>query len=233
MKNIWLWLFIIVGLLLAIYFGIGRGYLQQVFQSFQPTGQLNFSITDPGLGSSLSNDKKKVQATITPANDSTKRQNNGPQNITALNLTITKVEVHFATNEEISSQTATTTPTISPTEPIDHWQALHIKNPFTVDLVKLANTNSILSLGLTNLPAGKYTQVRLFLSTASATLASGAIVNLDMLGKDNVVKIIQPFTINPGKTTTLIVDFDAQHSVVKADGKYILKPVVAKIEEQH
>lgn len=201
--------------------------MQSLLSDSGASGTLVFAVMDPqpSLPPKAQNKDHKITPTAVPA----KGQANGPQTVAALTMTITKVEVHLASNEAKVS----VTPNVSPAEPEDHWQTLTITTPFTVDLVKLAATNSISMLGITTLPAGKYTQVRLFLSSATATLADGTVVNLDILGPDNMVKVIQPFTVVAGQKTTLIMDFDAQHSVVKADNKYILKPVVAKLLEQH
>jgi hypothetical protein len=40
------------------------------------------------------------------------------------------------------------------------------------------------------------------------------------------IKFIHPFVIEDNKTTSLIIDFNADSSIVKAGDKYILKPVV-------
>lgn len=232
MNKVWIWTLIIVALVVAVY--LGRHTLKPMLGGTASTGNLVFAVTDPPEQPTLPRQAQGNDNQITPTPTPTsKGQINGPQTVTALNLTITKVEVHFATNETSASPSPSITPSPSPTEPTDHWETLNVPNPTTVDLVKLAASHSISTLGLTTLATGKYTQVRLFLSAASAKLSDGTTVNLDILGQDNIVKIIQPFTVVAGQTTTLIADFDAQHSVIKADGKYILRPVVAKLTEQH
>lgn len=231
MKKAWIWILIIAALI-AVYFG--RNTLKPMLGGTGTTGNLVFAVTDPDQSlPPQAEGKMDKDKNVAPSATPGQGQNNGPQTVTALNLTITKVEVHFANSEVSVTPAPSASPSPSPTEPADHWETLNVPNPTTVDLVKLATSHSVSALGLTTLAAGKYTQVRLFLSSASAKLSDGTTVNLDVLGKDDIVKIIQPFTVVAGKTTTIIVDFDAQHSVIKADGKYILRPVVAKLTEQH
>ena len=47
----------------------------------------------------------------------------------------------------------------------------------------------------------------------------------------NKIKLIKPFTINSGDTTTITLDFDAEKSVHQAGSKYILKPTIKVIQE--
>jgi len=146
----------------------------------------------------------------------------GPQIVTSLNLTISKVEVHLAH----LGTSATPKPT---NQPKGYWETLNITNPTTVDLVKLANTGNIASLGLTNLATGRYTEVRLYVNTATAILTDGKQINLTLLGKDKIVRVVRSFVVTAGQTTKLTMDFDAQRSVVKAGNKYLLRPVVARL----
>ena len=101
----------------------------------------------------------------------------------------------------------------------------------TLDLVELAKTKDVAKLGITDLAEGKYTEIRLYISGATATLADGSTVDLTILGKDNIVRVVRPFTVVAGQTTTLTMDFDAQHAVIKAGDQYHLKPVVARLLE--
>ena len=54
-------------------------------------------------------------------------------------------------------------------------------------------------------------------------------MSLTVLGKDDIVRVVRPFTIIAGQTLKVTVDFDAQHSITKAGDIYLLKPVVAKL----
>ncbi|MCL5435074.1 MAG: DUF4382 domain-containing protein [Patescibacteria group bacterium] len=166
---------------------------------------------------------------------------NGSQTVTSLILKITKVEVHLAylgtpgsQRPNVSPQAGkpSSTPGAKPSgTPVDHWETLNVPSPTSVDLVELAK-GGVTALGLTKLAAGQYTQVRLYVSNATAKLSDGTNVTLTIVGKNNIVRIVQPFTIVAGKTTSLTMDFDAQRSVVaRGNGDYLLKPVVARLLE--
>lgn len=188
------------------------------------TGSLIFMVTDP-----IQVTNKPSLPTRIPPADAQKNQeispssanptSNGPQSVSSLVLKIKKVEVHMAYLDDKSGQKAA-----------DHWETLNIALPISVDLVQLAK-GGVASLGLTKLAAGQYTEVRLYVLDASAILSNGTNVNLDILGKDNIVRVVQPFSITTGKNTTLVMDFDAGQSVVYNGGKYLLKPVVSRLLE--
>ncbi len=177
-------------------------------------GKLNFYITDP----------PPVVPTRRPINP--RGQTNaqgGPQTVIGLDLTVRKVEVHLAHLIPF--------PTGSQAG-LDKWETLNIGGTQTVDLVALAKNSNLSLLGVTSLAAGQYTEIRLYVSAGSATLPDGTKVTLTLLGKDNIVKIVEPFTITAGKTNVLTVDFAAQRSVIKAGSRYLLRPVVAQLITQ-
>jgi len=155
---------------------------------------------------------------------SNNKGNNGPQDITALTLCIKKVEVHIAYLGKPGDKTE---------KPEDRWETLGITNPTVVDILNDAKTTAASQLGLTELAAGRYTQVRLYIKEAYAKLKDGDTVKLDIVGKNDTVKIVRTFTIEEGKTTKLTLDIDPAHSVIKNGKGYILKPVVAKVVEEH
>ncbi len=111
----------------------------------------------------------------------------------------------------------------------DKWEMLQIDGERDFDLVELSKTNIADTLGLSLLACGKYTQIRLYVSKAKATLTDGTEVELVIPGKANIVKIVHPFTISPDAPTNITVQFDPQRSVHKIGNMYILKPVVARI----
>ncbi|MGI8419696.1 MAG: DUF4382 domain-containing protein [Candidatus Levyibacteriota bacterium] len=160
----------------------------------------------------------------------------GPQVVTSLLVTISKVEVHLAhiglpgSNNEVA---ASASPTLTlgnhkgnlfrPTnQEVNKWETLNIGTPQTLDLVKLANSHISTLLGNTKLVNGKYTEVRLYISSASATLQSGTQVNLVIPGRGNTVRVVHSFGVDSGKKTSLTMDFDAQNSVIQAGTQYIL-----------
>ena len=100
-------------------------------------------------------------------------------------------------------------------------------------------------LGITELEAGQYTQMRLMIgSTADGELnilgenhpyANYVVDNSDAYhelkvpsGVQTGIKLVSGFSIYENQTTELILDFDASRSVVKAgnSGNWLLKPVI-------
>jgi hypothetical protein len=98
----------------------------------------------------------------------------------------------------------------------------------TFDLILIEDVNDI--LGEKELEAGKYTQIRLLVTSAIATIDGEEKTLKVPSGK---LKLIHPFTIEANKTTSLILDFDAEKSVVERgnSGSYNLKPTI-KIETE-
>ena len=91
----------------------------------------------------------------------------------------------------------------------------------TFDLIKIKGVEEL--LGQVNLSAGRYTQIRLYISNASLYLSG---VKQSLKVPSNTLKLIQPFTIGTNSTTTLLLDFDAEKSVHQAGDKYMLRPTV-------
>lgn len=147
----------------------------------------------------------------------------GPLSVNSLTLTIWKGEVHLGQLQASASA--------QPGNPSsDIWETVNMGNPKTIDLVQLSKGN-IASLGLTALGAGLYTEVRLYIKDATAVLSDGTKVSLALPGRNNIVRVNQPFTVTAGGNTNLTLDFDAQNSVMKAGNEYMLKLVVANFVE--
>lgn len=118
----------------------------------------------------------------------------------------------------------------------------------TYNLLELVNGMRE-ELGLANLQAGHYTQMRLIIGE---TPDSGLNIfselhpyaNYVILSDDTVhelkvpsgyqtgIKIVKGFDIGPNLTTELVLDFDASRSVVKAgdSGNWLLKPTIKVLE---
>jgi len=105
------------------------------------------------------------------------------------------------------------------------------------------------SLGLKDLPAGHYTQMRLILDADPDNSRnilghwhpygnyfidrSDNEVELKVpSGLQTGIKIVRGFTISPGGTTEIILDFDAARSIVQAgaSGQWLLKPTIKVLE---
>ncbi|MBN2178549.1 MAG: DUF4382 domain-containing protein [Deltaproteobacteria bacterium] len=112
----------------------------------------------------------------------------------------------------------------------------------TYNLLELVNGVQA-QLGVTDLDAGRYTQMRLIIGTEARDSHPYAnyIVIVDdednphelkvPSGSQTGIKLVSGFEIYENQTTELILDFDASRSVVKAgnSGKWILKPVIKVI----
>jgi hypothetical protein len=100
--------------------------------------------------------------------------------------------------------------------------------PVTVDLLEWSNGKSMV-LGSADVPAGKYTQIRIKIDDAEIGV-NEQVYPLDVpSGAQTGLKLGPQFTINAGSSYELIVDFDACRSIVttgpKNDPKgYKLKP---------
>lgn len=112
----------------------------------------------------------------------------------------------------------------------------------TYDLLSLANGVRA-ELGLVDLPAGHYTQMRFLIGTENsldATLPANYIVDPKgdvhemkvPSGFQSGIKLVQGFDINENSTTELVFDFDVAASVVAAgkSGKYLLRPTIHQID---
>lgn len=92
-----------------------------------------------------------------------------------------------------------------------------------VDILAIKNVPQV--IGEAKLAEGKYTQIRLDVKEAKATVI-GAEVSLKI--PSDKIRIVNPFTITAGKTTTLTIDFDGD-KIMDAAGKGNLAPVVGKV----
>ena len=97
----------------------------------------------------------------------------------------------------------------------------------TFDLIELQDATEV--LGGVELTAGWYTQIRLYVDNALATI-DGVQYDLKISSKN--VKLITPFMVQDNETLTLTLDFDVQKSVHETgNGKYILRPTIKVIQE--
>jgi len=117
----------------------------------------------------------------------------------------------------------------------------------TYDLLELVN-GVIENLGVTNVLSGKYTQLRLIIGDdheveenkfgephqyANYIILKGNSGDQQKeltvpSGTQTGIKLVSPFTVPPGETTELVLDFDADRSVVKAglSENWLLKPTI-------
>jgi hypothetical protein len=128
-------------------------------------------------------------------------------------VTISKVQVHAASTGENESD--------------DGWITV-AEEPQTFDLVAIKDVKEF--LGLEELAAGRYTQIRLDVDKALVTI-NGTAYNLTI--PSETVKLVRNFEIRENQTTTLTLDFDAERSVHSTgeSGKYILSPTITVVQE--
>jgi hypothetical protein len=149
----------------------------------------------------------------------------------AVFVTIDEVQVHLGGNEN------------SP----NNWKSVDMPiSPLTVNLFDLVNGVRE-DLGLVDLTAGQYTQMRLIIGNYpnpdNHPFANYLITNSETpvvhelkipSGYKTGFKISNGFTINADQQTELILDFDATRSVIQAgsSGQWLLKPTVKASEEE-
>ena len=134
-------------------------------------------------------------------------------------ITISDVSVHLAGTDEATNASNETDSTAG-------WKTI-VSTPQIVDLMRLRNNVSTV-LGSDELVAGKYTQVRLSVSKAVVTIDG---VEYDLTVPSSSIKLIHPFTIVAGETTTLTLDFDALQSIRETGkGTYKLQPTIKVIQ---
>jgi hypothetical protein len=131
--------------------------------------------------------------------------------ITSLNITIDRVEAHVVNPDDLNDN-----------EP-GHWQTI-TTNPQTFDLLDLVTNEAILGSG--TLPVGRYSQVRLFISNATVTDATGTHpVTIPSAGNTGI-KLNVDYTISPNQITAILLDFNVSKSLIKTgNGQYRLQPV--------
>ena len=149
---------------------------------------------------------------------------------TSLILTVSSIQVHKAgTNETDENVTA------------EGWITVFSENK-TFDLLGYTDVKAI--LGEVELEPGKYTQIRMYIDSATINITNtetnvknrkypmtvAGSGNLEVPSK--VLKLNHPFDIEEGKILSLTLDFDVPNSVSRGGiGVYFLKPVIGITEE--
>jgi hypothetical protein len=132
-----------------------------------------------------------------------------PAEYDGVNIVVTRVEVHRVNNDSTNG-----------------WFVIN-NNTATYDLLRLRNGASVV-LGNNYLDAGSYTQIRLIIGTGSNIVVNGITYPLEIpSGEQTGIKLNHAFVIEEGLIYELLLDFDAEHSIVlTGNGQYKLKPVI-------
>jgi len=149
-------------------------------------------------------------------------------------VTLSAAEAHFAGGDDDAIHTDGFGPK-GDDEKGDHGDSwIRVTGePLAYDLLRLQNGLSEL-IGQLALPAGKITQIRLFIDPNgmnAVTLKNGQICPFLLDGVDQTgIKIVHPFkalSIKEGRTLQVTLDFDLKESVdMTAPCVYHLKPVI-------
>jgi hypothetical protein len=135
-----------------------------------------------------------------------------PSEYDAVNIVVTRVEVHMAGADSNSG-----------------WWVIN-DSTATYDLLTLANgANAV--LGDTLLPAGHYTQIRLYIGDGSNVVVDGITYPLTIpSGQQSGLKLNHQFEIEPNTLYELTLDFDAESSIQQlGNDQYMLNPVIRVI----
>lgn len=216
-------------------------------------GTLDVLVTDPDQGKRPTDVPTPQPTHVLPSQAQGQSPNDkqpSSVNLSSLVITFKKVEIHMdylGTPGEDSKISPTSGPSRSPlpsvlptrfpvgrfqtNTPVDHWEVIEMPAPVTVDLVALAKTHDLARLGLTQLAAGQYSEIRLYIDSVTATLSNGTKITPVIPGHANIVRIVERVKVLAGKTTTVTADFDAQNSVIQNGTLYLLTPVVAHFDQ--
>ena len=135
-----------------------------------------------------------------------------PASFSEVNIVVDSVQAHISSSDSTGG-----------------WYTLN-NVPATYNLLTLVNgANAV--IGQDTLPAGNYSQIRLYIGTGSNIVLNNQTYALTTpSGSQSGVKLNVDATIQAGMTYNLTIDFDASRSIVitgsPVNPKYILKPVI-------
>ncbi len=133
----------------------------------------------------------------------------------AVNIVVDSVQAHIATSDSTSG-----------------WLTLN-STAGTYDLLQLVNgVNAV--IGKAAVPAGQYSQIRLFIGSGSNVFVAGTAYPLTIpSGMQSGLKLNMNATIQSGMTYILTLDFNVNQSIVitgnPVNQQFILKPVIRVI----
>jgi len=150
------------------------------------------------------------------------------EEVTEVLITVSGMEIHRADEEQEEEQSegegATPQQQEQTSEDQGRWIPIDISDDMkTFDLIQVKDIEEF--FGEAKVEEGKYTQLRL--SVIKAEVTTSDEITREARVPSNVIKIVRPFEVNAEETTTILLDFDAERSVVfTGSGDIQVKPVV-------
>ncbi len=134
-----------------------------------------------------------------------------PADVKSAVVQLTNIEVHRASGNSSD-----------PDNP-SGWITV-LESPSSFDLMQvLGGVEEI--LGSANLPAGRYTQIRMDVTAVTGNTTDDEPYSAEVPG--DKLRIVRTFTIGNGDTTILTLDFDGEKSLIRTgNDRFIFKPVV-------
>ncbi len=113
-----------------------------------------------------------------------------------------------------------------------NWIDLELDTIGQIDLLMFTDGNTV-QLSEDEIPAGYLSQIRLILGDNNQIVVSGDTLDMDTpSAQQSGLKVNVHDSIADGETFSMMLDFDAEKSVVeKGNGNYSLKPVLSVIKE--
>ncbi|MCW9708668.1 DUF4382 domain-containing protein [Fodinibius salsisoli] len=168
---------------------------------------------DPATNNSSNGESANVEVKLTDA----------PANYDAVTIDIQSVRLHADYEEDLDQDSLETDEEAEE----EGWITI-MDEPLEVNLLDLTNGNDI-TLGSTTLEEGEYSQLRFILGDNNTVTIDGETIPLKTpSAQQSGLKLQLDADVEAGETYTLLVDFDAAKSIVKAgnSGMYLLKPVL-------
>jgi len=137
-----------------------------------------------------------------------------PPGVHSANVTLTKVEVHIASDNVSGNESGWT-------------KIFEDEDGVTFDLFEVIDKPCV--LGSNNVTAGKYTQIRVYVQGVEGLTKDMEPYEADV--PSGTIKFVRPFNVEDGVKTILTLDFDGDKSLVMTgkEGKFLFKPVVKLI----
>lgn len=155
------------------------------------------------------------------------------ENVTAINLTVMSVQIHYSgpkENETIGNNESNGNNSSIEVEESNETDISNATSGWITVFQGSKNFNLldytgdfVGVLGNTSLASGEYEQIRLYISSSTITVGN---TTSPLKIPSNVLKIVGGFEIANNETLILILDFDAEHSIIKNANGYLLKPVI-------